>query len=66
MDSGELPRFMVRALPPIGRREPGNTFPQLARALAIIGVAVALAAAAGASKHPRAMASISVPMAERG
>ncbi len=38
MTGDELPRFKVRALPPIGRREPGNSVPQLLRAIAIMGL----------------------------
>ena len=41
MTGEDIPRFKVRALPPIGRREPGNTIPQLLRALSIMVFALA-------------------------
>lgn len=64
MDSGDLPRFKVRALPPIGRRELGGTLPQFVRALAIMvtlfGVAsIAFPHRPGAG--PAAQASLAAP-----
>jgi len=44
-----LPRLRARALPPIGRPGPANALPQLARALAAIGVGLAVAAMAAES-----------------
>ena len=49
MTGEELPRFKVRALPPIGKREPGNSVPQLVRVLVIIGLS---GMAAAMTLHP--------------
>jgi hypothetical protein len=64
MNGEQIPRFKVRALPPIGRREPGNSIPQLFRALAIMGFAsvvvavVATAHRVGESRRDAAAAQV--------
>jgi len=57
MQSWDVPRLKIRALPPIGRRTPGNTLPQLGRALLTISLSMLIAGAiawAPMTRHPPA------------
>ncbi len=63
----DIPRFKVRALPPIGRREPGSSISQLARALAVMSCAFVTVAAIADSRHGGAARhALSAMMVHRG
>ncbi len=54
MESWDVPRFSVRALPPIGRRAPGNSLPQLARGLMTITLGLLVVATLSWPRQARA------------